>query len=41
MAVAYAVSSEMPGNQTHVKKQYVPSGKIIMITPEYTCLDTP
>ena len=24
MAVAYAVSSEMPGNQTHGKKQYVP-----------------
>ena len=24
MAVAYAVSSEMPGNQTHRKKQYIP-----------------
>ena len=24
MAVAYAVSSEMPGNQTNGKKQYVP-----------------
>ena len=24
MAVAFAVLSEMPGNQTHGKKQYVP-----------------